>query len=408
MKLRRCVILVENLPVPLDRHVWQEAQALRDAGWQVSVICPKGPSSPASRERLDGIDIYRHWLPVEGRSFGGHILEYAGAIFHQARLLLLLALTRGFDVVHACNPPDFLFLLALPYKLFGVRFVFDHHDLSPELYETLYGRGLMHRLLLRLERWSFAFADVVLSSNETFRELAVTRGGKASDRVFVVHTIPDASHVERRTADTSARRGKSLVLGYLGIIGRQDGLDHMLRAVAGLRNTLGLTDFQLVVVGSGPALAEIVELADELGISEHVTFRGYLSGDALAAQLSDFDIGIIPDPRNSFNDKLSMNKVFEYSALGIPIVCYSLRETVRLLGSAGTYSASDDPGGLADALATLIDDPRLRIEKGEQARAVARNKFDWRREAASLLAAYETLISPRRGATAGRADSAAP
>jgi glycosyltransferase involved in cell wall biosynthesis len=396
MKLKRCVIVVENLPVPLDRHVWQQAQALRDAGWRVSVICPTGPSAQAIRETLDGIEIYRHPLITEGRSFWGHVLEYASASFHEARLLLRLAVSGGFDVIHACNPPDFLFLLALPYKIFGVKFVFDHHDLAPELFETLYGGGFVHRLLLRLERWSFEAADVVLSSNETFRELAIARGGRAVEDVFVVHTIPDAAHLRLTAPDTTARAGQRLVLGYLGIIGQQDGVDHLLEAARILRFEYGLTDFQVVIVGDGPALPGLRELASRLQLSSFVTFRGYLLGEALAAQVSDFDIGVIPDPRNPFNDKLSMNKVFEYSALGIPIACYSLRENVRLLADAGTYAEGDRPTDLAAALATLMADDELRQTKAAQSKQAARDKFDWARESASLLAAYDQLMEPTK------------
>jgi glycosyltransferase involved in cell wall biosynthesis len=394
MKQKRCVILVENLPVPLDRHVWQQAKVLRDAGWRVSVICPHGNSYPTGHERLEGIDVFRHSLPTEGNSFWGHILEYAGALFHQGRLLARIAVTGGVDVIHACNPPDFLFVLALPFKPFGVKFVFDHHDLAPELYESLYGGGAMHRVLLLLERLSFGLADVVLSSNETFREIAVDRGHKAPEDVFVVHTIPDAPLLKRQSPDTAARAGRRLVLGYLGIIGRQDGLDHMLEAVRILRHERGHTDFQVVVVGDGPAHADIVVLAAQLGIADCVTFRGYLSGTDLVRQLSDFDIGVIPDPRNGFNDKLSMNKVFEYSALGIPIACYALTETVRQLGAAGAYAQTDDPAGLADAIETLMTDDALRATKGSEARAVAAEKFDWSREAASLLSAYARFSPP--------------
>lgn len=399
MKQKRCVILVENLPVPLDRHVWQQAKVLRDAGWRVSVICPQGGSYPSGYERLEGIDVFRHPLPTEGNSFWGHILEYIGALFHEGRLLLRVAFSGGVDVIHACNPPDFLFVLALPFKLLGVRFVFDQHDLAPELCESLYGRGMTYRVLLLLERCSFGLADVVLSSNETFRELAVARGRKRREDVFVVHTIPDAALLQRQAPDTTARGGRRLVLGYVGIIGRQDGLDHMMEAVRILRHERGHRDFRVVVIGDGPAYADIVAMARRLGIAECVTFRGYLSGDSLVQQLSDFDIGVIPDPRNPFNDKLSMNKVFEYSALGIPIACYSLTETVRQLGDAGVYAPTDDPRGLADALENLMRDDALRARKAAEALAISSEKFDWSREAASLLRAYARLTPPERHAT---------
>lgn len=395
MNKKRCVILVENLPVPLDRHVWQQAKVLRDAGWRVSVICPQGPSYPSGYELLEGIDVFRHPLRKEGNSFWGHILEYIEAFFHEGRLLLRIAVSGGVDVIHACNPPDFLFALALPFKLFGVRFVFDHHDLAPELYESLYGRGAIYRVLRLLELCSFALADVVLSSNETFRELAVKRGGKRPEDVFVVHTIPAAPFLQRVAPDRTARAGRRLVVGYLGIIGRQDGLDHMMEATRILRYERGNYDFQVVVVGDGPAHGDIKALAGRLGVADRVTFCGYLTGDDLARQLSDFDIGVIPDPRNTFNDKLSMNKVFEYSALGIPIACYALTETVRQLGDAAAYARTDDPQGLSAAIEDLMRDDALRVRKGALAQAIATEKFDWSREAASLLSAYAKLPTGR-------------
>jgi glycosyltransferase involved in cell wall biosynthesis len=370
MRPRTCVIIVENLPVPFDRHVWQEALALRDAGWRVAVICPRGAARAPTRERLEDVEIYRHGLPLEGKGLPGYALEYAAALFHEARLLVWLYLTQGFEVIHACNPPDLIFLIAAPFRLLGVRFVFDHHDLSPELYESRFGADLIHRILLGLERLSFGLADHVLSSNETFRDLAIARGGKSGDQVTVVRTIPDASQLRRMAPDRTARAGKRLVLGYLGVIGFQDGLDHLIEAVRLLRDR-GFEDFQTVVVGDGPALGAIRDLAARRNLEQAVSFTGYLHGAAMWAQLSDFDIGVIPDPPNAFNDKISMNKVFEYSALGIPIVTYSLTETRRLLGAAGTYAADASCAALADAVESLIVDDAFRLAKGVEAKAVA-------------------------------------
>jgi len=402
MKPARCVIVVENLPVPLDRHVWQQALSLKDAGWDVSVICPATPLWPNKREQLEGIDIYRHGLPLEGNSVVGHVAEYAMALFHEFRLLLTIWNAKGFDVVHVCNPPDLLFLIALPFKLRGVRLVFDHHDLAPELFEAIHGRGLIHKLLLFLERMSFRSADVVLSSNRAFKKLALNRGGVCEARTFVVHTVPEVKHVRRVAPDRTARAGASVVIGYLGIIGRQDGLDHLLQAARIALDQHEGPGFRLVIVGDGPALPEIKVLAQELGLDDAVVFSGYLMGDELAAQMSDFDIGVIPDPKNSFNDKLSMNKVFEYSAMGIPIAAYALDGTVEMLGGTAIYAPTEDPEGLAVAMRALVNDPELRRAKGAAAKRLADDKFRWEAEAASLLAAYDRL--PERHLTSPTID----
>jgi glycosyltransferase involved in cell wall biosynthesis len=394
MRNRTCVIVVENLPVPLDRHVWQQALALRDHGWQVLVICPMGQDSKnsAKHEHLEGIEIFRHPLR-EARSLPGYLREYSAALLHESLLLAKLYRRYRFSVIHACNPPDFLLPFCIVYKAFGVKLLFDQHDLSPEIMEIRSGRGLVFRALLFVEWCSFKVADAVLASNETFREIALSRGGKRSEQVNVVHTVPDIDHLKRRAPDRRLRGDRALVIGYIGIIGVQDGMDHLVRATEQLVKRHGLTDFRAIVVGDGPALAANRDLVEALGLTDHVSFTGYLSGEALWAQLSDFDIGIIPDPVNAFNDKISMNKVFEYSALGIPSVSYALTETRRLLGEAGTYAADPTPSGLADAIATLMRDGELRKEKARRSEVLAATAFSWEREKASLISAYDRLAA---------------
>ena len=389
---RSCVIIVENLPVPFDRRVWQEALALRDAGWLVSVICPRTAQYPESFVEIDGIDIFRHSLPTEARGKLGFLLEYSAALFHQLRLLLKIRMRRGFDVIQACNPPDLIFLVAAPFKLFGKKFVFDHHDVCPELFEAKFGgRGLLNRLLLLAERSSFRSADLVISANETYRQLAIERGGKAPGDVVTVYSVPDRSRIRRVPQDEALRAGARVVLGYIGIIGDQDGVDHLIRCMHRLSKVEGREDIRAVIVGDGPALASVRELARQLEVEDRITFTGYLRGDALLAAMSSFDIGVIPDPVNEYNDKISMNKVFEYSALGIPPVSYALTETRRLLGEAGTYAEDATSDGLARACATLIDDDALRARKGLEAKALADARFDWSREAQRFVGAYERL-----------------
>jgi glycosyltransferase involved in cell wall biosynthesis len=392
MAERSCVIVVENLPVPMDRRVWQEALALRQAGWTVSVICPMNERHPASYEMLDGIAIYRHPLPLEARGRFAFLFEYAAALFHEFRLLLKVWRERGFAVIQACNPPDLIFLIALPFKLIGKRFVFDHHDVCPELFEAKFNRkGIVHRALLLAEKCTFMAADMVISANDTYRDLAISRGGKNPRDVVAVYSIPDKSRIYRLPPDVSLRQGKKFVLGYVGVIGDQDGVDHLVLALDHLVNDHGLRDFHAIVVGDGPALASARQLATSQGLDEFVTFTGYLNGKELLRQLNAFDIGIIPDPVNAYNDKISMNKVFEYSALGIPSVAYPLTETKRLLGHAGVYAQGDTPSALARACAVLMQDDELRTRCANEAARLAQHSFSWSREAGKYVAAYERL-----------------
>lgn len=395
MTERSCVIIVENLPVPMDRRVWQEAQALKRAGWLVSIICPATKRYPQAFEELDGIAIYRHPLPLEARGRFAFLFEYGAALFHESRLLWKVWWQRGFKVIHACNPPDLIFLVALPFKLLGKRFVFDHHDVCPELFEAKFNRkGLVHRALLLAEKCTFMAADLVVSANDTYRDLAISRGGKHPDDVVTVYSIPDKSRIYRVPADEDARKGKKFVLGYVGVIGDQDGVDYLVLAIEHLVRQRGFSDFHAIIVGDGPALASARALATERGLDEFVTFTGYLNGPALLRQLSTFDIGIMPDPVNAYNDKISMNKVFEYSALGIPSVAYPLTETRRLLGDAGLYAEGETPGALADACMKLVHDDELRNRCANEASRLAQRSFSWDREADKLVAAYERL-TPR-------------
>lgn len=388
-----CVIIVENLPVPFDRRVWQEAQALRDAHWEVSVICPANKQYPKYYEVIDNITVYRHPLPFEAKGKFAFLVEYAGALFHEARLLLKIALTRGFDVIQICNPPDILFLNALPYKLFGKRLVFDHHDTCPELFVAKFSQdGILKRVLLLAEKLTMKSADLVISANETYREIALNRGGKLPEDVVTIYSVPDVSGLRRVEPNNALRNGARIVLGYVGIIGRQDGVDQFVKMLAHLVENEHCSDVRGIVVGDGPALAEVRQLADKLNLQNSITFTGYLQGQELLAALSTFDIGVIPDPPNEYNDKISMNKVFEYSALGIPSVSYDLSETRRLLRGIGSFAEVSTPAGLARACLELIHDNEGRAERGRAAKALADEYFNWANERACYVAAYERFI----------------
>jgi glycosyltransferase involved in cell wall biosynthesis len=393
---RSCVIVVENLPVPFDRRVWQEAQALNRAGWTVSVICPTNADFTKPFELIDDIAIYRHPLPAEGRGALAYFREYATALFHEFRLLFKVQRERGFSIIQACNPPDLIFLAALPFKLMGKRFIFDQHDVSPELFVVKFGgKGFLYRALMFFERMSYVMADHVITANATFKDIALSRGGKTPSQVEVVYGVPDRKRIHRVEPEPGLHGGRKFLLGYLGIINEQDGVDHLVRAVAHLVKVEGFRDFRAIVVGSGPALELVRALARSLEVEDFLLFSGYLKGEKLLAYISAFDIGVIPDPVNEANELMSMNKVFEYCALGIPTACYPLRETQRLLGDAGVYAPSPDPAGLAEACLNLMQDESLRARSAAAAAKLSAEKFLWENEARKYVSTYERVLSPK-------------
>jgi glycosyltransferase involved in cell wall biosynthesis len=404
---RRALILVENLPVPFDRRVWQEATALTAAGWRVTVICPKGRGYEAAEEEIEGVRVMRHALPFEARGAVGYLVEYAAALWSQSRLALKVWRSGGFDVIHACNPPDLLFLVALPYRLFArTRFIFDHHDLSPELFEVKFGRrGLFYWALRVAERLTFRMADASIATNETFRDIAIARGRMEPSRVRVVKSYPNLARFQRTAPRQDLKREGEILIGYLGVIGDQDGVDILLRAMAALAGR-GRTDLRLMIVGDGSALPACRALADTLGVGDRVLFTGFLSGEALMAHLSAIDIGVIPDPCNAFNDKLSMNKVFEYMALGLPFVQFPLTQAMREAGDCALVVEDEGPEGLAVGILALADDPDRRAAMGAAGRARAMREFDWITQVPALLEAYALAVGERVASAEVKADAA--
>ena len=385
------LILVENLPVPFDRRVWQEAQALRDAGYRVSVICPKGKGHDSGHEVLEGIAVWRHPL-FQAQSARGYVVEYPMALICQLWLSLRVRLAHGrIDAIQACSPPDLLFLVALPHRLFGTRFVFDHHDLSPELFASKFGRkGLLHKALSFFERMTFRLASVSIATNETFRDIAIDRGKMDPGRVFVVKSYPRPGRFRRTAPALAAGRHR---VGYLGIMGAQDGVETLIDAMAVIRTDRGRDDIDCLVIGDGPELPGLRARAARLGLDEAVTFTGYLSGDALNAHLSALDVGVIPDPPNEFNDKLSMNKVFEYMMMGLPFVQFDLAQARAEAGGAGLVVAEHSAAALARAIVALVDDPCRRAAMGARGQEIAARDFRWPPEAARYLEAIACAIA---------------
>lgn len=392
------LIIVENLTVPLDRRVWQEARTLHEAGYTVSVICPKGGKYTQAYELMEGIHIFRHPLPFEADGALGYVLEYGTALFWEFALSVKAYFKVGFDVIQACNPPDLIFLVAGFWKyLFGKPFVFDHHDINPELYEAKFGkRGMLYSLLLMLERLTFKTADVSIATNDTFKEIAMRRGGMSADRVFVVRSIPDLSRFKRVPPNMSLKNGRKNLVGYVGIMGAQDGVDLLIDAMADLVHVKGRRDVQCAIVGSGTELPKLMTMVRDRDLEDFVTFTGFLSGAPLLAALSAFDIGVIPDPKNPYNDKISMNKVFEYMSLGIPFVQFDLIEGRKVADDAALYASNNCPIDLARQMGRLLDDEALKAQVAGQGKVRAKALLRWESERSRLLAAYDTAMKSGR------------
>ncbi len=393
-KGRRVLIIVENLSVPFDRRVWQEAQSLRAAGYEVSVICPVGRTHKVRSEQLEGISIFRHPSPIEARGPLGYVLEYANAIFWQTLLTWRIFLTRGFDIIQGCNPPDNIFLVALPFKLLGKKYIFDQHDISPEVFEAKFGRrGILHRILLFLEWCSFRAADVVLVTNESFRKIAEDRGRVRKDRIHVVRNGPDLQRVRLLPENSALRRGRRYLVGYVGVMGKQEGIDLLLRIVRNIVYARGRSDIQFALIGDGTELSSMKAYARELKIDEYVTFTGYLQGDGLFELLSTSDVCVSPDFPNEMNNKSTMVKIMEYMALGKPIVQFDLVEGRYSAQQASLYVGRSDEDEFAEKLLFLLAHPDERQRMGQIGRERVLSELAWPHQATKLLSAYEAALS---------------
>ena len=387
---RRVLIVVENLPVPFDRRVWAEATTLAEAGYIVSVISPIGKGAEASYEFLDGVHVYRHPQPPEGDGALGYLREYAAALWHELRLAHKVRRERGIDILHGCNPPDLIFLIAWALRPYGVRYLFDHHDICPELYETKFGkRGALWRAMVLVERLTFSTASVSIATNESYAEIARTRGHMAAEDVFVVRSGPKIDKLEIRPPREDLKRGARYLIGYVGVIGQQEGLDLLVETVAHLIGPMGRQDVHFGIVGGGPALAEIeAEVADR-GLAGFFTFTGRASDDLLLDMLNTADVCVNPDRATPMNDLSTMNKIMEYMTLKKPIVQFDLQEGRASAGEASLYARRDDPVDFAEKIAELLDDPERRSRMGEIGRNRIEGGLSWTHSVPALLAAYE-------------------
>jgi len=398
----RVLHLSENLTLPFDRRVWMELNALAAAGWEVSAICPMGDGGTEPFEVLNGIHIWRYPAPPATAGFLSYVWEFLYCWLRTAALALRVYVRRGFDVIHTANPPDTFWAIALPFKPSGVKFVFDHHDLCPELYLSRFGESragsVPHRLLLWLERMQFRTADMVISTNESYRQVALGRGGKRPDEVFVVRSGPSRQRFGTvRQPEPALRRGKRFLVAYLGVMAPQDGVDHLVRAAQVIVNDLKRDDVAFTFIGSGDSFEDLRALVRELGLEHCCEFTGRVPDADVERILATADVCVSPDPRNPLNDVSTMNKVLEYMACAKPVVCYDLREHRYSAGDGAVYAIADDVRDLAAQTVALLDDPERRARMGAYNRERFLTQMAWEHNAGTLIEAYE-----RRCGTASR------
>ncbi|MFV0490442.1 MAG: glycosyltransferase family 4 protein [Pseudorhodobacter sp.] len=393
--LRRVLIVVQNLPVPLDRRVWLEATSLTEAGYLVSVICPMGRGWTKAYEEIDGVHIYRYPEPPEAHSGAiAYAREYLFSLWHMFSQARRVRRERGFDVIHGCNPPDLIFLLGLRYRLSGVRYLFDHHDVCPELFEAKFNkRGLLYQVMRIWERITFAAADVSIATNNSFRQIAISRGKMKSEDVFVVRSAPKVEIFQPGPGNRALRHGAQTVMGYVGVIGQQEGMDLLVLAAEHLIRRLGKDDVHFVIIGFGPMLEDMKADVEARGLTSHFTFTGALFGEEMLAALNAVDIGVSPDPKNSMNDISTMNKVMEYMTLEKPVVQFDLTEGLASASDASLYAQSNDPSDFAGKIAWLIDHPEEAREMGIKGRARVLEQLSWEHSVPPLLSAYHRIYT---------------
>jgi glycosyltransferase involved in cell wall biosynthesis len=396
---KRVLIIVQNLPVPFDRRVWLECQALVAAGYQVTVVCPKGKGDPGYAV-VDSVGLYKYRPYAPGGSKAGFIVEYAYSFLATAWQVLKARRRGRFAVLQACNPPDIFWPIARALRAAdGTRFVFDHHDLCPELFESRFpdGPSLPRRGLLALERATHRSADHVISTNDSYRDIAIRRSGKAPADVTVVRTGPDPDKLKRGEPVPALRRGREHLAAYIGVMGPQDGVDIVVRAADVIVREMGRTDIAFTLIGSGDCYDDLVALRDQLGLQGHVEFTGRAPDDLVKQVMSTAGVGLSPDPKNPLNDVSTMNKTMEYMSFGLPVVAFDLRETRVSAGSAAVYVKPNDVREYARAIVGLVDDPAAAGQLAKDGRARVEEELAWEHQRRAYVGVYQQLTASQDG-----------
>jgi glycosyltransferase involved in cell wall biosynthesis len=393
---KKILIIVENLPSPFDRRVWQEATTLRDFGATVSIICPTGKGYEKKFEIIDEIAIYRHHLPVEADSPLGYLMEYGLALFWEFVLAWKCLFTRGVDVIQACNPPDLIYLVAKPFKLLGKKFIFDHHDINPELYLAKFNRkDFFYRLMLYFERRTFQNAVISIATNESYKEIAIKRGGKRPEDVFVVRSGPSLERLKIISPVPELKKGRKYLVGYVGVIGKQEGLTYLVEAAEYIVKKKKREDVHFICVGGGTELPRIRDYSIEKGVGDYFTFTGRVPEQQLLEALNTADVCVNTDEYNEMNDKSTMNKIMEYMALGKPIVQFDLKEGRVSAQEASLYAKHNDAVDMAEKIIYLLDNPTVRKEMGDYGRNRIEKKLNWDIEKKHLIQAYQRVFDQK-------------
>ncbi len=398
MSQRRVLVLVQNLPLPRDRRVWLECRALRDAGFEVSAITPMAEGDQ-SYELLDGIHLYKYPPPREAKGVVGFAWEFLYCLIQTYRLMRRVYQDRGgLEAIQACNPPDTFWILALLFKRKGVRFVYDQHDLCPEVYLSRFPKPspILHKLLLVLERMTYRTADRVISTNNSYREIAATRGKVALHNLTVVRSGPDDTTMRRGNVDPLLRDDCSYLCTYVGLINPQDGVEDLVRIADYVVHDLGRTDIKFALLGSGDCLVQVRGLITSLGLEANVIAPGWADDAAMVRFLSSSDVGLCPDMPSPLNNVSTMNKTLEYMAFGLPVVSYDLRETRVSAAEAAFYAPEATIESFAATLVSALADESARILAGEIGRQRIDSVLAWRHQQPNYVGVYQELVGEKR------------
>lgn len=393
----KILIIVENLPVPFDTRVWQEATTLAANGYTVSVICPKGKGYTEDEEILQGVHIFRHELPPEGNGPIGYLREYTSALKEETRLAKKVYKKIGFDVIQGCNPPDDIYMVARKFKKYGVKYVFDHHDICPELFEAKFGRkGLVKSVLYGtqtfFERMTYKHCTFAFATNESYKKIAIERGKMKPSKVIVLRSGPKLERMKIQEPSPEIKRGRKYMVGYLGVIGQQEGIEYLLEAAKYCKEELKRDDIFWGIVGGGPHVAALQQMCTEMGLDDCVEFTGRVPDETLLKYLNTADVCVNSDKYNSMNDKSTMNKILEYMALAKPIVQFELTEGRVSAGEASLYAKQNDAKDMAEKIIYLLERPETRKTMGKYGYNRVINELSWEHTSKALLEGYEKFF----------------
>jgi len=387
-------MIVENYSVPFDRRVWREARALKDAGCQVRVLCPKTPDNPEPYSLIEGIEIFRFPMYFSSGTALGYSLEYTNFLIFSLFYTFYIFLIRGFNVIHVSNPPDLLWIIALPFKLLGVRFIYDQHDLVPETFRSKFPgkeNHLITKILLVLEKISYKLADAVIVTNMSYYSTALRRGKIKAEKIFIVRNGPDLREFTPLPPNESWKFGHRYLCAFIGVMGRQDGVDKIIQAAKYIIQESGRTDIGFILIGKGEEYQRLIDMTNELGLSEHVKFTGRVDDPTAIEILCTSDVCLAPDPPGPLNDVSTMNKVMEYMALGKPIVSFDLKETKFSARDASVYVKGDSPVEFAKGILYLLEDDDLREKMGEYGRKRVKEQLRWEKQIENLYSTYRYI-----------------